>query len=147
MARATVPAGSTCGQTRDDILSLPFVRDLDRPRPETGSRRHFWTPRCEGLDFAAGCDLGQDYALQALRYMAAGDCQPLLGWVALDLAGERAVGGERGAVVGFFSVFAGLATRQAAAVGMDRVEQVFAERRARLAAFEAAQARGGRARS
>ena len=110
MARATVPAGSTCGQTRDDILSLPFVRDLDRPRPETGSRRHFWTPRCEGLDFAAGCDLVQDYVLQALRHMAPHDCQPLLGWAVLDMAGQRPTGGERGPVVGFFSVFATLAT-------------------------------------
>jgi hypothetical protein len=145
MARATVPAGSTRGQTSDDILSLPFVRDLGQTRPETRSRRHFWMPRCEELDFAAGCDLGQDYAIQALRHMVDHDCQPLLGWVALDLAALRPVGGERGAVVGFFSVFATLATWQAAAAGVDRVEAVFAERRARLAAFGAAQARAGRA--
>ncbi len=134
MARATVPAGSTCGQTRDDILSLPFVRDLDRPRPETGSRRHFWTPRCEGLDFAAGCDLGQDYALQALGYMAAERFTPLLGWVALDLAARPLPAGERGAVVGFFGVFAELALVQADG-GTDRIGRAFAERRARLAAF------------
>ena len=132
MARANVSPGSTPGQTTDDILSLPFVRDLDRPRPETGSRRHFWTPRCEGLDFAAGCDLGQDYGLLALRFMADHQLSPLLGWVALDMAGERAAGGERGAVVGFFSVFATLAMWQAAG-GMDRVEQAFAERRAMMA--------------
>ncbi len=145
MARSTVPAGSTRGQTADDILSLPFVRDLDQTRPETGSKRHFWMPSCDGLDFAAGCDLGQDYGLRALRHMAAHDCQLLLGWAVLDMAGERPTGGERGAVVGFCSIFAGLAIWQAAAVGMDRVERVFAERRARLAAFGATQARAGRA--
>ena len=149
MARATVPAGSTCGQTTDaqrgadDVLRLPFVTDLGQTRPETGTSRHFWMPRCEGLDYAAGCDLGQDYGLQALRYMSDHQLPPLLGWVALDLAGGRLAAGEKGAVIGFFSSFARGATWQARG-NMAGIEQAFAERRARLAAYEAAEARAGR---
>ena len=84
-------------------------------------------PQAYGLDFTAGCDLGEDHALQALRYMADHELPPLLGWVGLDLAGGRLAGGERGAVVGFCSVFATLALWQAAG-GVDRIEHAFAER-------------------
>ena len=134
MADATDTAGTPRGQTSDDILRLPFVRDLDHPRPETGTSRHFWTPRCEGLDYAAGFALGQDYALQALRFMAAHRMSPLLGWAVLDMAGEQPVGGAKGVIVGFCSVFATLALQ--AAGDMDRVEQAFAERRRQAEAVD-----------
>src|SRR4028118_306222 len=68
-------------------------------------------PRCEGLDFAAGCDLGQDYGLLALRFMADHQLSPLLGWVALDMAGERAAGGERGGAGGWVAAVATLGGR------------------------------------
>jgi hypothetical protein len=142
MATATVAAGTPRAQTTD-ILSLPFVRDLDAPWTDTDRRRHFWMPQADGLDFTAGCTLGEDYGLQAVRYMADHELPPLLGWVGLDLAGGRLAGGEKGAVVGFFSVFASLALWQAAG-GVDRIERAFAERRARMAALVAAESRRGR---
>ena len=110
------------------ITDLPFVRDLDGPRPETGSPRHFWRPDAAGLDFMAGCALGQDHALQAVRLMAAERFAPLLGWVALDITSPRTAG-EKGALVGFFGVFAHLAIAHAAG-GVDRIERAFAEREA-----------------
>ena len=128
-----------------DILSLPFVRDLARPRRRTGSRRHFWMPDCAGLGYLAACDLGRDHALRAVRLMAAEDCGFLLGWAARDMPPPRTAG-EKGAQVGFLSVFADLATARAATVGMDRIERAFAERRAalaRLLAEEAASAAAG----
>ena len=135
MADATDTAGATLAQTTDDILRLPFVRDLDAPRPETGTSRHFWMPDCDDLDYAAGFALGQDYALQAVRFMAAHRMSPLLGWAVLDMAGEHPVGGAKGAIVGFLEVFATLAVQ--AAGDMASVEQAVAERQARMAAFEA----------
>jgi hypothetical protein len=145
MATATVAAGTTRAQTTD-ILSLPFVRDLDAPWTDTDRRRHFWMPQADGLDFTAGCTLGEDYGLQAVRYMADHELPAPARLGGARPAGGRLAGGERGAVVGFFSVFASLALWQAEG-GMDRIERAFAERRARMAALVAAEARGRKRRA
>lgn len=151
MARATVAPGSSRAQTSDaastvcdkphtsanDILSLPFVRDLGAPRPETGSPRHFWMPACDGLDYLAACDLGQDYAVAALRYMVPDRFSPLFPWAVLDMMGRRADEADRGVIVGFLSTF-GEAAMALGPHGVERLADAVVARRREVAALMAA---------
>src|SRR3954451_20543343 len=120
-----------------DITSLPFVRDLADPLPD-GRGRTFWAPDVAGLDFLAQVELGKELALQAVELMAAdaGLSTALLGWAIGDMdRGLKAP--DRGAQIGFISVFAALAIWATQAGLLPAFRRHLAERREAVRAIVA----------
>ena len=97
-----------------DCHVLPFVSE--RPSRRTGFDRTFWAPPCEGLGYFEACELGEELALEAVRFMRAKEFRFLLGWIAMDMP-RRLNEAQKGTLIGFFSVFAELALRGASPGG------------------------------
>jgi hypothetical protein len=108
---------------------LPFV--AERPSRRTGFGRTFWAPPCEGLGYFEACELGEELALEAIRYMRATELRALLGWAAMDMP-RRLNEAQKGTMVGFFAVFAELALRAASPRGLAAYELDLARQRERL---------------
>ncbi len=148
MASTTEPRRSPSGQpsqpthsaTALDFAALPLVRDLAEPLPD-GRRRTFWAPDVAGLDFLAQVEAGEELGLTAVEFMAAdaGLSTALLGWAIGDMDhGPKAP--DRGAQIGFISVFAVLAIWAAQAGLLPAFRRHLAERREAVRAIAAAEA-------
>ncbi len=117
-----------------DCHVLPFVSE--RPSRRTGFDRTFWAPPCEGLGYFEACELGEELALEAVRYMRAKEFRFLLGWIAMDMP-RRLNEAQKGTLIGFFSVFAELALRFASHRGLAAYEMYLARQRERLRQYMA----------
>jgi hypothetical protein len=117
-----------------DCHVLPFVSE--RPSRRTGFNRTFWAPQCEGLGYFEACELGEELALEAVRFMRAKEFRFLLGWIAMDMP-RRLNEAQKGTLIGFFSVFAELALRGASPGGLAAYELDLSRQRERLRQYMA----------
>ena len=111
----------------DAVTILPFVKDLER----AGARRSFWAPSCDGLGYLEAVELGEELALEAVRYMRVESFKGLLAWAVFDMP-RRPNDAQKGAMVGFLYVFAELALTAASPKGLAAYELHRARQRERL---------------
>ena len=113
--------------------ALPFV--AHRPLPATGV--DFWAPRPTG-DYARDCDLGTEWAKQALPHLRGEDGGRLLAWIALGMAERGGGEAEKGLIVGFMGTvgeaLAPSAQRRDFAPSLDELARRFARARGMAAA-------------
>ena len=114
----------------DPVTTLPFVKDLPRPTARFG-RRSFWAPDCRGLDYIRVCELGEDLALEAVRYMRVHQFAPLLTWAVLDMPRRRGEA-QMGVQVGFLEPFGNLAVLAASPDRLASYELWAARKRAEV---------------